>query len=213
MFVNQLILLLAAVSATPIDGPPSTLIADHPELAKRNDGPPSTLIADHPELLEKRDGVAESEALVKRDIPLRDINEEVPCGGNSLYAINVPSDVVNIPPQSDPSYYDFAPYWNFNSAPYVCQNPLPFDFGAPIDPLSPVQAQAICEYCSNGPCQLAGGDFSGLGFMDQNGIVFGYQNGLGDAGRIWRYGTSYNNLGYWGKCFGPKICYVEDVDI
>ncbi|KAI8898026.1 hypothetical protein BC833DRAFT_620721 [Globomyces pollinis-pini] len=201
MFANQLILLLAAVSASPI--------------IERDDGPPSTLIADHPELLAKRDGVAESEKLVKRGISLRDISEEISCGGNSLYAINVPSDVVNMPPQSDPYWVSvFHSYWNFNAAPYVCQNPLPFDFGAPIDPFSPAQAQAICEHCSGAPCQqLIGADLSGDGFIDQNGVVFGYQNGLGDAGRIWQNGQSYNNYGYWGKCFGPKICYVEDVDI
>ncbi|KAJ2990537.1 hypothetical protein HDV02_004285 [Globomyces sp. JEL0801] len=197
MFVNQLI-VLAAVSASPIterDDGPSTLIADHPELAKRSDSPPMVLY-------------------LKNDIPRRDINEEISCGGNSLYAINVPSDVINMPPQADQDDVDsYYPYWSFISAPYVCQNPLPFDFGATIDPFSPAQAQAICEHCSGGPCYLSRGDLSGLGFADENGIVFGYENGLGDVGRIWEDGRSFNNFGYWGKCFGQKICYVDDVDI
>ncbi|KAJ2990539.1 hypothetical protein HDV02_004287 [Globomyces sp. JEL0801] len=186
MFVNQLIVLLAAVSASPIterDNGPSTLIADHPELAKRSDGPPSTLIADHPELLGKRDSGVVSENLVKRDIPRRDISEEISCGGNSLYSINVPSDVVNMPPQADQQLVDeFSQYWNFDAAPYVCQNPLPFDFGEPINPYSAAQAQAICEWCSNETCvQTIDSDLSKGGFIDLNGIVFGYEDALGKS--------------------------------
>ncbi|KAJ2990538.1 hypothetical protein HDV02_004286 [Globomyces sp. JEL0801] len=184
MFVNQLIFLLVAVSASPIverdDSPPSTLIADHPELAKRSDGSPSTLIADHPELLGKRDGVAESDNLSKRDITLRDISEEVSCGGYTLYSINVPSDVTHMPPQSDPIFYSYAPYWNFDNAPYVCKNPLPINFPDPIDPHSPSQALAICQHCSQDLCRhTTDEDLSGGGFVDKDGIVFGYEDALG----------------------------------
>ncbi|MBI4699732.1 MAG: hypothetical protein HY744_00970 [Deltaproteobacteria bacterium] len=70
----------------------------------------------------------------------------------------------------------------------------------PINKFDSGQAKKACELCQGQGCADHGGDCAGMGFGTCLGGCphWGYQAGCsGDAGRVWRYGTSFTTYGRW----------------